>query len=121
MKRITVLLACGAFLVAVGCGSARVVKRTQYGGTIALQGDQNKAMEDAHAKMNAHCGSQGYTITEEGEVVVGSDTAYGEDTEYDEDGSTTEGGSTTRDATEWRVTYECGQAGGPPPAAGPGY
>jgi hypothetical protein len=131
----------GATLVAA-CGSARVVKRTQYGGVIALQGDRAKAMEQAHKEMSMHCGVQNYSIIQEGEEVIGtdtvaqSDTNYGEDTAYAEGtstsgnssstagGSSTRGGSSTsassstRDAVEWRVHYQCGGApagGGPPP------
>jgi hypothetical protein len=131
-----------ATLVAA-CGSARIVKRTQYGGVIALQGDRGKAMEQAHKEMGAHCGAGNYSIVQEGEEVIGSDTvarsdtAYGEDTAYAEGtsnsgnssstagGSSTRGGastdsaSSTRDAVEWRVHYQCGGApagaGGPPP------
>lgn len=128
-----------ATLVAA-CGSARIVKRTQYGGVIALQGDRGKAMEQAHNEMGAHCGAGNYSIVQEGEEVIGtdtvarSDTAYGEDTAYAEGthnsgnssstagGQSTRGGSSTaasastREAVEWRVHYQCG---GAPAGAGP--
>lgn len=109
------LFILAAALVAA-CGSARVVQRTQYGGVIALEGDRGKAMEGAHGEMSAHCGAGNYTITQEGEEVIGSDTAYGEDTDYDNRGSSTSGGASTRQATEWRVHYQCGGA----PAGGGG-
>lgn len=113
----------GLFIVGIAvvaaCGSARVVQRTQYGGVIALEGDRGKAMEGAHGEMAAHCGAGNYTITQEGEEVIGTDTAYGEDTNYDNSGSSTSGGASTRQATEWRVHYQCGGApaggGGPAP------
>jgi hypothetical protein len=112
------LFAAGVALLAA-CGSARVVQRTQYGGIIALEGDRGKAMEGAHGEMAAHCGAGNYTITQEGEEVIGTDTAYGEDTAYDSSGSSTAGGASTRQATEWRVHYQCGGApaggGGPAP------
>jgi hypothetical protein len=123
----------GAALLAA-CGSARLVRQDQGGGTLALNGDQNKAMEDAHRKMAAHCGPGNYQIVSQGEVVVGQDTAARADTYDQPDGTTTTAGSSTRDATEWRVNYACGGAaaapppmapapGGPPPepAPAPGY
>jgi hypothetical protein len=96
-------------LVAVaGCGHARLVHRTQYGGTYTLEGDRNKAMEDAHAQITQHC--QGpYTIISEGEQVIGSDTAAGSETYVTEDGTVVkQGGASTRQATEWRLQYQCG-------------
>jgi len=100
------------------CGSARVVHRTQYGGIIALQGDRGKAMEEARRIMWEHCGGQ-YTIVEEGEHVVGTETRGGSETYVTEDGTeVTEGGESTHESTEWRVKYQCGQAP-PPPAAAP--
>jgi hypothetical protein len=101
------------------CGSARVVERTQYGGTLALEGDQNKASEDAHAQMQAHCRGP-YTIVREGEAVVGEQTDYVENTRDTRRGSRTRGGAVTSDVTEWRITYQCGVANpgaAPPPAA----
>jgi hypothetical protein len=109
------LLALGTLLIAA-CGSARVVQRTQYGGVIALEGDRGKAMEGAHREMAAHCGAGNYTIIQEGEEVIGTDTSYGESTDYDHHGSSTAGGESTRQATEWRVRYQCGGAPAGPPA-----
>lgn len=118
-------IAAAALLAA--CGSARVVQRTQYGGVIALQGDRGKAMEDAHRQMAQHCGGGNYTIVQEGEEVIGTDTSYGESSDYasNESGtraaSDTSGGSSTRQAVEWRVHYQCGGGGGgEPPPPGPG-
>lgn len=112
------LLACGALFLASACGTARVVRQTQTGGEIALEGERQKAMEQAHAQMNAHC--QGpYTIVEQGEVVVGTDTARADESYVEEDGTVVnEGGESTRDATEWRIKYVCGNAA-PPPAVAP--
>jgi hypothetical protein len=143
LRKIGLGLLFGALVAA--CGSARVVQRTQYGGVVALQGDRGKAMEDAHKQMGGHCGAGNYTITQEGEEVIGSDTYARSDTEYGEDtayaegtqtsgnssstagGSSTRGGSSTnassqtRDAVEWRIHYQCGgaPAGAPAPAPGP--
>jgi hypothetical protein len=113
--------------LAAGCGSARVVQRTQYGGTIALNGDRAKAMEQAEKEMSAHCGPGNYQVVREGEVPVGTDTMSRSDTSYGQSsngqstagGETTTAGTSTRTATEWRVEYQCGRgAGGPPPGPG---
>jgi hypothetical protein len=124
-------LTIGFLFVLAACGSARVVQRTQYGGIIALQGDRGKAMEDAHRQMAQHCGQNNYTIVQEGEEVIGTDTSYGErtDSASNDQGtaaaSETQGGSSTRNAVEWRVHYQCGTgeppppAGEPPPSSGP--
>ena len=138
LRKVGLGLLFGALVAA--CGSARIVQRTQYGGVIALQGDRGKAMEQAHKEMAAHCGAANYSIVQEGEEVIGtdtvaqSDTAYGEDTAYAEGtatspnssatagGASTRGGSSTtasqstRNAVEWRVHYQCG---GAPVGAGP--
>jgi hypothetical protein len=125
-------------VVALGlaaCGSARVISRTQAGGVIELQGDKGKAMEQANQEMSAHCGPGNFTITQEGEEVIGTDTVATEDTA--EDTKTSRSGrrqstdtstvatTSTRNATAWRVHYSCnGQGGGgappPPPAGDPG-
>jgi hypothetical protein len=113
------LAALGALLVSSGCilGSARPVQRTQTGGVIALEGDRQKAMEEASQHMAAHC--QGpYTIVEEGEHVVGSETRGGSDTYVAHDGTLVEDhGQSTRQATEWRIRYVCGGGTAPPPGA----
>jgi hypothetical protein len=137
-------------LALAACGSARVIQRTQTGGVIELQGDRGKAMEQANQEMASHCGPNNYTIVQEGEEAVGTDTYTREDTSAGQttsrDGRTTTGGATTtgqqstRTATAWRVHYQCnGAAGGPqpmpaaapapgapagappPPPPGPGY
>jgi len=109
------------------CGSARVISRTQAGGVIELQGDKGKAMEQANSEMNAHCGPGNFTITQEGEEAIGTDTVATEDTATDSKASrsgrrsstdsSTVATTSTRTATAWRVHYACNGAGGPPPAA----
>jgi hypothetical protein len=133
MKLGKISLFAGLFAIALSaCGSARVVQRTQTGGTVALQGDRNKAMEDARQQMDGHCGPNNYQILSEGEVPIGTDTGQRNDTVANNDGSVTQtGGTSTRTATEWRVSYQCGGAApgpvapapmGPPPAQpAPGY
>lgn len=124
-------LALGLVVALAACGSARVISRTQAGGVIELQGDRGKAMEQANSEMNAHCGPGNFTITQEGEEAIGTDTVQrtdtAEDTKTSRSGrrsstdSTTVGTTSTRTATAWRVHYACNGAGGPPPpAADPG-
>lgn len=119
------------------CGSARYIQRTQTGGTIELQGDRNKAMEQANGLMSSHCGGPGsFTIVQEGEEAIGTDTFQRQDTNYGQGttssgnqsvtqgGSSTTGQTSTRTATAWRVHYQCGVAAAapmaPPPGAPPG-
>lgn len=108
MRRLS-LLASLAVLVA-GCGHARLVNRNTNGGVFALEGDRNKAMEDAAQQMSGHCRGP-YTIVSEGENVVGSDSAQSNETYVTKDGTVVnQGGASTRQAVEWRVQYVCGNA-----------
>lgn len=118
-------LSLGLILALAACGSARVIQRTQVGGIIELQGDRGKAMEQANQEMAAHCGPNNYTIIQEGEEVIGTDTYTREDTSasshtsrsgrHQHAGSTTTGQTSTRAATAWRVHYQCNGAMGPAP------
>jgi hypothetical protein len=111
--------------VLAACGSARVTQRTQTGGVIELSGDRGKAMEQANQDMAGHCGPNNFTIVQEGDEPVGTDTYTREDTNDREhtsrngqtttQGQTTQGQTSTRTATAWRVHYQCNGAGGPPP------
>jgi hypothetical protein len=115
-------------LALAACGSAKVIQRTQAGGVIELQGDRGKAMEQANSEMSAHCGPNNFTITQEGEEAIGTDTFSREDTATDQatsksgrrssSDSSTVGQTSTRTATAWRVHYQCNGAGGPPPPQG---
>jgi len=66
-------LLVGVMLAA--CGTARVVQRTPVGGTIELEGDHNKAMEQANEEMAAHCGLSNFTVLFEGAEPVDSEAA----------------------------------------------
>ena len=125
-------LSFGLILALAACGSARVIQRTQAGGVIELNGDRGKAMEQANQEMASHCGPNNYTIVQEGEEAIGTDTYSREDTsaaasqsrsgrtQYAD--STTQGQQSTRTATAWRVHYQCNGAQGAPmaqPAAAP--
>lgn len=122
-------LSLGLILALAACGSARVIQRTQAGGVIELQGDRGKAMEQANQEMAAHCGPNNYTIVQEGEEAIGTDTYSREDTSADAHtsrsgrhtsaDSTTTGQTSTRTATAWRVHYQCNGAAGAPAPMGP--
>jgi hypothetical protein len=117
------------------CGTARVVQRGQGGGVLALQGERNEAMKDAHVKMAGHCGVGQYAVVQESEEVVGTATSNNEEQKTTKKGTVVnEGTSKTLNVTEWRLTYQCGapanayagypppaQPGYPPPPAQPGY
>lgn len=105
---IRIAFLCGAVLLASACGSARIVKQTQAGGELALEGDHESAMKQAHKAMRNHC--QGpYTILEQGETVIGTDTVRSDQSYVDEQGNViNEGDESTRQATEWRIKYACG-------------
>jgi hypothetical protein len=58
---------------AAGCpmGSAKVFAQDQGGGTLILEGDEGKAMEDANKKMALHCGMGNFQVVKRETVVVG--------------------------------------------------
>ena len=119
MSRIHLFALVSVTVLLGGCGVARVVHRSQSGGVIAIEGDRNKAMEQAHQLMAEHCRGP-YQITEEGEHVVGTDRAESTDTYVTEEGEVVETtGESTREATEWRVRYTCGNAPAGAPGEGP--
>lgn len=119
-------------LLACSFGSARMIRRDQVGGTLALQGARGHAWKDAEQQMAAHCGPGNYQVIKEEQVVVGQQTTTQGDVDtretrqrrsnrQSENYSET---TTTQDVTEYRITYECGAgsgaatAGGTQPAAG---
>ena len=122
-------ISLGLLVALAACGSARVIQRTQSGGVIELNGDRGKAMEQANSEMASHCGPNNFTITQEGEEAVGTDTIQqqntSEDTAVSRNGrrsatdTSTTNTTSTRTATAWRVHYQCNGAGAPPPAGGP--
>ena len=107
-------------LAGAACGTARLVERNQYGGTLALVGfDRQKAMENAHVTMASHCGPGAYAVVQEGEHVTGSQTSERDEVRKTKEGTLVkEGGSSTSNTTEWRISYRCtGAAGAVVPAA----
>lgn len=106
-----------------------MISRNQSGGVIELSGDRGKAMEQAGSEMAAHCGPNNFTIVQEGEEAIGTDTFAREDTSGGSQTSrsgrrsyndqTTTGQVSTRTATAWRVHYQCNGAAGPQPAGPP--
>lgn len=117
------------------CGTARIWSQDAHGGVIALQGDEDKAMEEANAIMASHCGRGRYQIVRRDTAIVGqeqytsSNTDYGERTDEVTDGETvytphgeasaedstrykqgnvqTDTVAGTRDVYEPRITYRC--------------
>jgi hypothetical protein len=99
-------LCASTVLFSVGCGGARVVHVSQAGGVIALEGDRNKAVEQAHQIMADHCGGP-YKVLEEGEQVGEAELAPTVD----------DSAESISDGSEWRMRYMCGS--GPAVAPGP--
>ncbi len=96
----------------VACsGTYRVVKKTGTGGVVALQGPQESAHQAANQYMASQCPS-GVDILEEGEAVIGADTAA--TTRPGFFGSNTS--ASTTEKREWRITYQC-KGTGPAPTA----
>ena len=67
-------------------GNARLIERTQIGGTIAIEGPHNSAMPIADKLIAEHCGKY-FVITAEGEEATGT--------------------SGTETTTEFRLHYQC--------------
>lgn len=119
-------LSMGLFVVLAACGSAQYIQRTQTGGTIELDGDRNKAMEQASQMMAQHCGPNNYQIVQEGLEPIGTDTYAQQNTAAaaQQQGNTAVGASqtnsvqSTRTANAWRVHYQCGAPGAAPPPMG---
>jgi hypothetical protein len=131
VSRSSVLLAvvaCVSTSILAGCGSYRVVRKTPNGGEVALE--QSGTREQSHEKAVAYIASQcpnGYDIVEEGEAVIGSDTAAQSVDGRDMFGRpTNQSASTTTEKREWRIKYQCktpasaaAGADGKPAARGP--
>jgi hypothetical protein len=108
-------LMVGSVMTLAACGTARFIHRDPVGGVIELQGDHGKAMEQANEEMASHCGPDNFTIVQEGEEPIGSDTLTREDEATDSKtghrsatDSTATAQQSTRTATALRVHYECG-------------
>lgn len=118
-------LSLGLIMALAACGSARLVQQTPQGGTLELQGDRNKAMEDANNQMAAQCGPNNYTIVQQGDEPVGTDTYTQADQQTNDrtsrngrrntSNTQTQEVTSTRTAYVWRVHYQCN---GAMPAAG---
>ena len=94
--RVGAVMLAGLFAMAVAaCGTARIVAKTPVGGTIELEGDHNKAMEQANQEMAEHCGLSNFTVLSEGAEPV------------DPDGSGPGGAPPDATRTAYRVRYQC--------------
>ncbi len=100
---LTVASILSLWSLVTGCGSIRVVKRTQDGGIVALAGSQSEARKKADEYMKGQCGGE-YQIVEEGEAVIGEvSSAESRPTRF---GTVQTQGSSTQ-KTEWRLTFRC--------------
>jgi hypothetical protein len=122
-KRVFQGLMIGSLLSSGACGAARVIHRDQVGGVIELDGDHGKAMEQANQEMSRQCGPNNFTILQEGEEAIGTDTIVTAD-ESTESKTSKDGRKertdnsavaekSTRTATAWRVHFQCGTTRGP--------
>jgi hypothetical protein len=115
-------LASSFSLASIGCGTYRVVKKTQNGGEVALEGVQSQAREKAEQYMASQCPT-GYDIVEEGEAVVGSESTSettGARTIFGQPAARTT--TSSNDKREWRIQFKCRDARtdvGGAPASGP--
>jgi hypothetical protein len=98
MKLLQGWLAALATLAA--CGTARVVQKTPTAGVIELQGDHNKAMEQANQEMAMHCGMGNFTVLSEGYEAVPLDAGSGA-------GPGTAPADSAAAPTAWRIRYQC--------------
>jgi len=112
-------LTLSLFLALVACGQARIIQITPMGGIIELQGDRSKAMEQATDDMNQKCGQNNFTIVQEGDETVGTETYV---TENQQDQShavhptAPAATDTTRPASAHRIHFQCNGTAGAPPA-----
>lgn len=91
----------------MACSSARIVRDTASGGTVAMRGPDGSAREKAEKLMVAKC-PNGYAVVEQGEVPYGeSYTNYGSYGRPSGFGITT--GSSTQ-KTEWQIVFQCKNA-----------
>lgn len=73
----------------IGCGgTARIYQQDTNSATFVLEGVEEKALDDAHKKMAAHCGARGYHLVKRDTVVVGKENYSSERTDYEEDEDT---------------------------------
>ena len=72
IKNCVFLLICAFALSA--CAGAKIFYQDQQGGILVVVGSEEGMMEAAREKMNAHCGSLGFTIIKRYTVVVGSES-----------------------------------------------
>jgi hypothetical protein len=114
----------GTLVACAPQGSYREVKVAQGGGELALEGDRALAHQKADDYMKSKC-QAGYNVLEEGEVSVGTDTTTSQGSSSGvrahgfSIGTRNQAKSSTRDATEWRVKYQCKDAAPAPAAAAP--
>ena len=103
-------LLTGATLLAA-CGHTELVYREPMGGQLVLAGNRNAALKQAHFEMAEHCGPNGYRITREEVVVLGTNKSTVAQMGAGPKGF---GGQFVQSETvekERRLTYVCGGGG----------
>ena len=89
-------------LTLVECARASYILQTPSGGVIRLEGDLNKATEQAQQLMAKQCGDGKFTIVQKGEEPIGTDPSGRAAA-----GVPSEPATSTRTATEVRIHYRC--------------
>ena len=117
LSRLSRGLLAGALATAAACGSARVIQRSPNDLVIELQGDHNKAMEQANQEVAAYCGPSNFTLVREGEESIdpappasgtgGSGRSVATGSAGSPDGPDAMAQNPGA-AIAWRLHYECG-------------
>ena len=114
--RTAIFAALTAATLCSACGHAELVVREPTGGQVALKGNRRAALQRAHEDMATHCGADGYRVTREETVVLGTNKSTVAQMGAGPQGL---GGQFIQSESvekETRLTYVCG--GGSPDRAG---
>lgn len=105
-------------------GAARLHYQDARSGVFVLEGDRDKAMEDAQKKMAAHCGPGAYRIVKQETVVVGREQYTNTYQDYEEDRArqrNTDSASASDTQTDYAETNTTDVAVDSTAASGPGH
>jgi len=103
MRKLMVVV-FGGILGLGACGYADPISQSRYGGVLALQGDEDIAMDEAEKLMLQHCGSNNYRIERIDKVLVDEEDYVHTERHPDGTSDTVAG---TEEAWEIHVTYSC--------------
>jgi hypothetical protein len=93
----------GVLATLAACGTARVIQKMPTNGVIELQGDHNKAMEQANEEMAMHCGAGNFTVLSEGYEAVSPDAGSAA-------APAAPPAAPPTGPTAWRIRYQCDAA-----------